>query len=162
MSHRVLPRLSLVLVPSLIAGIAAVAVLVPVVEARQPNATATAEAESATLTVPPLPKGTPEQLLAFVEGLLPPKTQPKSREEMIAYISDVSRVSVQAADAILPQVKVDDPLYEKAAKLKLASLMRLGQLGDEAAVQPRACSGDGGQAAPDRFRSPADVRRGKV
>ena len=124
MSHRVLPRLSLVLVPSLIAGIAAMAVLVPVVEARQPGATATAEAESATLTVPPLPKGTPEQLLAFVEGLLPPKTQPTSREEMIAYISDVSRVSVQAADAILPQVKVDDPLYEKAAKLKLASLMR--------------------------------------
>ena len=135
MSHRVSTRLSLVLVPSLIAGIAAVAVLVPVVEARQPGAAATAEAESATLTVPPLPKGTPEQLMAFVEGLLPPKTQPKSREEMIAYISDVSRVSVQAADAILPQVKVDDPLYEKAAKLKLASLMRLGQLGDEAAVK---------------------------
>ena len=120
------------LASSLIAGIAAAALVVPAVEARQPGGTAEAEAP-AGLTVPPLPEGTPEQLLEFVEGLLPPKTQPKSRQEMMTFIRDVARVSVQAADAILAKVKAGDEFFEKAAKLKLENLMRLSQLGDEQA-----------------------------
>jgi len=103
---------------------------VPVV-ARQPAATA--EPATDGLTVPPLPQGTPEQLLEFVEGLMPPKAQPKSREEALAYLRGVAGVSVQAAEAILAAVKPDDPLYTKAATLKLESLMRLAQFGDETA-----------------------------
>jgi thiol-disulfide isomerase/thioredoxin len=96
----------------------------------QPQAAAPAEGG---LVVPPLPEGTPEQLLAFVEGLLPPKQQPKSREEMMEYFRGVSKVGVEATTKVLTQVKQDDPLYEKAARLKLASLSNLSRLGDEGA-----------------------------
>ncbi len=124
-------------------GLASVAVLVGpslsrVVHARQPGAAATAQPNAVGLVVPPLPQGTPEQLLEFVDGLLPPKTQPKSRQEMMKYITDVSRVSVEAADAILPKVPAADPLHVKAAKMKLESLMRLSQLGDEQAGKDMA------------------------
>ena len=51
---------------------------------------AVADTESSEpLTVPELPEGSPEELLAFVQGLLPPKQRPKSREEMIDYIRGV-------------------------------------------------------------------------
>ena len=94
---------------------------------------AIAEPAAGGLVVPPLPEGTPEQLLAFVDGLMPPKAQPKTREEAINYLRGVAGLSVQAADKILAAVKAEDPLYEKAAMLKLESLMRLAQFGDEQA-----------------------------
>jgi thiol-disulfide isomerase/thioredoxin len=131
-------------VPAVIVGLTSIAMLSAVVlsaaaHARQPGAAATTDAAPASeLTVPPLPSGTPEQLMEFVEGLLPPKVQPKSRQEMMKYIADVSRVSVQAADAILPKVDAATPLHARAAKLKLESLMRLGQLGDEQAGKDMA------------------------
>ncbi len=125
------------LASSLVSGVVAAAFVVPVVEARQPGATAEAE-PAAGLAVPPLPEGTPEQLLEFVEGLLPPKVQPKSREEMLAFVRDVAKVSVQAADKILPQVKPGDEIFAKAARLKLENLMRLSQLGDEQAGKAMA------------------------
>jgi thiol-disulfide isomerase/thioredoxin len=135
-------RLPAPIVPAVLVGLASLASIVfpaGVAFGRQPNAAATAEpGPAAGLTVPPLPQGTPEQLLEFVEGLLPPKTQPKSRQEMMKYIADVSRVSVEAADAILPKVNAADPIHVKAAKLKLESLMRLGQLGDEQAGKDMA------------------------
>lgn len=108
--------------------------------ARQPEAAAPADAG---LVVPPLPEGTPEQLLAFVEGLLPPKQQPKSREEMINYFRGVSKLGVEAAGKVLAQVKEDDPLFEKAARLELASLSNLSRLGEEGAAQALAtCAGN--------------------
>ncbi len=119
-------------VPSLLAGLVAALVVHPVA-ARQPSATAEPAAADG-LVVPPLPQGTPEQLLEFVAGLMPPKAQPKSREEAMSYLRDVAGVSVQAADKILAAVKPADPLYAKAAMLKLESLMRLSQFGDEQAA----------------------------
>jgi len=65
---------------------------------------------------------------------MPPNAQPKSREEAMSYLRDVAGVSVQAADTILAAVKPADPLYDKAAMLKLESLMRLSQFGDEQAA----------------------------
>ncbi len=92
-------------------------------------------AEEAGLSVPALPgDASPEELLAFVEGLMPPKQQPKSRDEMFAYIKGVSRLSVDAADKVLAQVKEDEELFAKAAKLKLESLSMLGRLGEEQAA----------------------------
>jgi thiol-disulfide isomerase/thioredoxin len=85
------------------------------------------------LTVPALPQGTPEQLMKFVNGLRNPTQQPKSREEMLAYMKSVAAVSVQAADAILGQVKPGDKFHAEATRLKLESLMMLGQMGDEKA-----------------------------
>jgi hypothetical protein len=93
------------LVPSLLAGVAAALIVHPA-SALQPAATAE-PAAAAGLVVPPLPQGTPEQLLEFVAGLMPPKAQPKSREEALAYLRGVASVSVQAADKILAGVKTD-------------------------------------------------------
>jgi len=111
--------------------------LLCVATARQPVAEAPVE-PAAGLVVPALPEGTPAELLAFVEGLLPPKQQPRSREEMLDYIKGVSRVAVQAADKVLAEVKADDELSIKAARLKLESLSALGRLGDEAAATEMA------------------------
>ena len=85
------------------------------------------------LTVPALPQGTPEELMKFVGGLRNPAQQPKSREEMLAYMKGVATVSVQAADAILGQVKPGEKFHAEATQLKLESLMMLGQMGDEKA-----------------------------
>jgi len=108
----------------------------PAAVALQPAATepaAPAEPEAA-LSVPALPAdASPEELLAFVEGLLPPKQRPKSREEMFAYIKGVSQVAVEAADRVLAKVKEDDELFAKAAKLKLESLSSLSRLGEQEA-----------------------------
>jgi len=84
--------------------------------------------------VPPLPKGTPEELMAFIAELKQNNPQPSSREEMMVYMRDVAGVSVQAADAILAQVKPDNKLYDEACKLKLENLMMLGRFGDEKAA----------------------------
>lgn len=85
------------------------------------------------LTVPALPRGTPEELMKFVSELRNPPQQPKSREEMLAYMKGVATVSVQAADAILGQVKPGARFHADATRLKLESLMMLGQMGDEKA-----------------------------
>jgi thiol-disulfide isomerase/thioredoxin len=106
--------------------------------ALQPAAADPAAAAAGGLVVPPLPEGSPAELLAFVQGLLPPKQQPRSREEMMAYIKGVSRVAVEASDKILAQVKADDELYAQAAQLKLQSLSALRQLGDEQAAEQLA------------------------
>ena len=88
--------------------------------------------------VPPLPKGTPEELMAFVEKLKQVNPRPSSREEMMRYLGEVAKVQVQAADQILSQIKPSDDLYDDAAKLKLESLMMLGRMGDEKAAADMA------------------------
>jgi thiol-disulfide isomerase/thioredoxin len=88
--------------------------------------------------VPPVPEGTPEQLMAFVEGLKETNARPTSRQEMMAYMRDVSAASVQAADKILAQVKPGQKFHDEAATLKLESLMMLGRLGDEKAAAEMA------------------------
>jgi thiol-disulfide isomerase/thioredoxin len=88
--------------------------------------------------VPPLPEGTPEQLMQFIAELKQSSVRPSSRQEMMAYMKDVAAVSRQAADKILAQVKPGDPLHDPAAKMKLESLMMLGRLGDEQAAADMA------------------------
>ena len=88
--------------------------------------------------VPPLPNGTPEELMAFIAELKQNNPRPSSREEMMVYMRDVAGVSVQAANAILGQVKPDNKLYDEACKLKLESLMMLGRFGDEKAAAEMA------------------------
>jgi len=88
--------------------------------------------------VPPVPEGTPEQLMAFVEGLKETNARPTSRQEMMAYMRDVSAASVQAANKILAQVKPGQKFHDEAATLKLESLMMLGRLGDEKAAAEMA------------------------
>jgi thiol-disulfide isomerase/thioredoxin len=107
--------------------------------ARQPGAVADAPgAAQAMPKVPPLPEGTPEEMMQFIAGLKQANVRPASRKEMIAYMRDVAAVSLQAADKILTQVKPADPLHDPAAKMKLESLMMLGRFGDEKAAADMA------------------------
>ena len=106
------------------------------VMARQPVAVAEAtdEAPGGMPKVPPLPEGTPEQLMQFITKLKQANVKPTSRKEMMAYMSDMAAVSLQAAEKILSQVKSTDALHDPAAKMKLESLMMLGRMGDEKAA----------------------------
>ncbi|MCX7432193.1 MAG: TlpA disulfide reductase family protein [Planctomycetia bacterium] len=107
--------------------------------ARQPGAVADAPgAAQAMPKVPPLPEGTPEQMMQFIAGLKQANVRPASRKEMMAYMQDVAAVSLQAANKILAQVKPADPLHDPAAKMKLESLMMLGRFGDEKAAADMA------------------------
>lgn len=99
---------------------------------------ATAEPTAGVPQVPPLPEGTPAELMQFIEQLKNSDVRPKSRQEMMQYMKSLAGVSVEAANKILPQVKVDDPLYAEAAMMKLESLMMLGRIGDEAAAKEMA------------------------
>ncbi|MFM8705279.1 MAG: TlpA family protein disulfide reductase [Planctomycetia bacterium] len=99
--------------------------------ARQPGATAEAPAMP---KVPPLPEGTPQELMQFIATLKQANVKPSSRKEMISYMREVASVSLQAADKILAQVKPADPLHDPAAKMKLESLLMLGRFGDEKAA----------------------------
>ncbi|MFM8413881.1 MAG: TlpA family protein disulfide reductase [Planctomycetota bacterium] len=111
----------------------------PAARALQPAAAEAEAPAEAGLTVPELPaNASPEELLEFVGGLMPPKQRPRSREEMFAYIKGVSQVAVTAADKVLAQTKADDELHAQAAKLKLESLSALGRLGDEQAAADMA------------------------
>ena len=107
--------------------------------ARQPGAVAEPPgANQGMPKVPPLPEGTPEQMMQFIASLKQANVRPASRKEMIAYMRDVAAVSLQAADKILAQVKPTDPLHDPAAKMKLESLMMLGRFGDEKAAADMA------------------------
>ena len=111
--------------------------------ARQPGAVAEAPggvagAKQGMPKVPPLPEGTPQEMMQFIAELKQANVRPASRKEMIAYMRDVAAVSLQAADKILAQVKPADPLHDPAAKMKLESLMMLGRFGDEKAAADMA------------------------
>ena len=127
-----LPRspVAVLLAVSLLAVTCGLATIVQAQPAAKAPAAGNAPAARGGPQVPPLPEGTPEQLLEFVEGLQRPATRPRSREEMMQYMQDVGRVSVEAAERILAG-KPQGEIAVRAAKLKLESLMMLGRLGDE-------------------------------
>jgi thiol-disulfide isomerase/thioredoxin len=110
------------------------------VHGRQPgDESAVAEPPAAPpeagLTVPELPAdASPRELLEFVSGLMPPKQQPRSRDELFNYVRGVSELAVKAADRVIAEVKEDEALYAEAARLKLQSLLMLGRLGAEQAT----------------------------
>ena len=107
--------------------------------ARQPGVVAEAPgAKQGMPKVPPLPDGTPQEMMQFIADLKQANVRPASRKEMIAYLRDVAAVSLQAAEKILAQVKPGEPLHDPAAKMKLESLMMLGRFGDEKAAADMA------------------------
>jgi thiol-disulfide isomerase/thioredoxin len=82
---------------------------------------------------PLVPDGTPEQLFALIERLRNPEVKPANREEMLVYRERLANAEVQAAERILAQVKPGDPAHTRAARMKLDSLMMLGQMGSDRA-----------------------------
>ncbi|MEO1992376.1 MAG: TlpA disulfide reductase family protein [Pirellulales bacterium] len=103
---------------------------------------ATAQAENqpekSLPEIPPLPEGTPEELMNFVKELKKNNVRPSSREQMMEYMKSLASISVEAADKVLSQVKPDAPLFSEAAMMKMESLMMLGRLGDQVAAKDMA------------------------
>jgi thiol-disulfide isomerase/thioredoxin len=99
--------------------------------ARDPIAPAgAAPVEGGELTVPPVPEGTPEQLMEYIKKLQDPSVRPKSREEAVDYFGKVAKAGLAASEKAIVQLKPADPLYEQAARAKLTSLSMLAGLGD--------------------------------
>jgi thiol-disulfide isomerase/thioredoxin len=117
-----------------VVALAMAAASAPFLMARQPGAVAEAPAAGPGVPkVPPVPEGTPEELMKFIADLKQANVRPASRQEMMAYMKDVALASRQVADKILAQSKPGDAFHAPAAMMKLESLLMLGRLGDEQA-----------------------------
>ena len=83
--------------------------------------------------IPPVPKGTPEELLNYIRTIRQNAAQPTSREAMMKSMQALATATVEAADRALAQLKDSDELFSEAAITKLQSLLMLSRLGDTAA-----------------------------
>ena len=83
--------------------------------------------------VPPVPDGTPEELLRFIARISEPAAIPRSRGRRRYYLKRCGAAFVEAADKILGQVAADDPLHAEAVRLKLDGFALLEEMGDEKA-----------------------------
>lgn len=91
------------------------------------------ESEAASTGIPPVPKGTPEEMLDYIRAIRQNAAQPTSREEMMKSMQAIATATGEAADRALSQLKDSDDLFGDAATAKLQSLMMLSRLGDAAA-----------------------------
>ncbi|MFN9368958.1 MAG: TlpA family protein disulfide reductase [Planctomycetia bacterium] len=87
--------------------------------------------------LPPVPDGTPAELLAYVEKISDPAAMPRSRGRKRYYMKRVGASYTEAADKILAQVKADDPLYVEAVQLKFDGFSMLKSLGDDKSTAAR-------------------------
>lgn len=83
--------------------------------------------------VPPVPEGTPAELLEYIGSIKQNNVQPSSRQQMMEYMKQVATATVAAADKALAQIQPTDDTYERLATAKLESLMMLNRLGDQTA-----------------------------
>ena len=88
------------------------------------------QSEVTSTEIPPVPKGTPEELLSYIRTIRQNAAQPTSREEMMKSMQAVATATVEAAEKALSQLKESDELFTEAATAKLQSLMMLSRLGD--------------------------------
>lgn len=93
----------------------------------------TNQSEAASTGIPPVPNGTPKEMLDYIRSIRQPAAQPTSREEMMKSMQAIATATVAAADKALSQLKDSDDLFDEAATAKLQSLMMLSRLGDTAA-----------------------------
>ena len=91
------------------------------------------QSEVASTGIPPVPDGTPKEMLDYIRSIRQPAAQPTSREEMMKSMQSIATATVEAADKALSQLKDSDDLFDEAATAKLQSLMMLSRLGDAAA-----------------------------
>lgn len=95
-------------------------------------------ARPAGLHVPPLPDGSPAELLAFVEALRTPAVEPATNEEWRRYVDAVCLRGIEAADRIRGLVPPADDSYSAASRLKLESLMIRADLTSERTPESEA------------------------
>ena len=83
--------------------------------------------------VPPVPDGTPEEVLRFIARISDPAAIPRSRGRRRYYLKRCGAAFVEAADKILAQVAAADPLHAEAVRLKLDGFSLLEEMGDDKA-----------------------------
>jgi thiol-disulfide isomerase/thioredoxin len=88
------------------------------------------QAKAGDSGIPPVPEGTPEQMLDYIRTIRQVTEQPASREEMMKSMQAIATATMTAADRALSQLKNSDDLFDEAATAKLQSLMMLSRLGD--------------------------------
>ena len=84
--------------------------------------------------VPPVPGGTPEELLAYIERLGDPAALPTSRGRLRYYLKKAAANTVEAADRILSQSPPGDALHDRALAVKFDGLQTLSKLGEPGAA----------------------------
>jgi thiol-disulfide isomerase/thioredoxin len=84
--------------------------------------------------VPPVPEGTPEELLAYIERLGDPAALPTSRGRLRYYLKKAAANTVEAADRILSQSPPGDALHDRALAVKFDGLQTLSKLGEPGAA----------------------------
>jgi len=119
---------------SFLLGLAALTLSLAAGPARAAEPAAGAGQTASEVQIPPVPEGTPEELLAYIRSIKQNNVRPSSRQQMMQYMKQVATATVAAADKALPRLAATDPAYEEAATAKLESLMMLGRLGDKQAA----------------------------
>ena len=113
--------------------------LTPLCTALRPDQTQAADPPKAgqqaggQFKLPPVPDGTPAELLEYIGSIKQNNVQPSSRQQMMEYMKQVATATVAAAEKALVQIQPTDDAYEELATAKLESLMMLSRLGDQAA-----------------------------
>lgn len=92
------------------------------------------EREPRAARVPPVPDGTPAEILRYVESISDPAAMPRSRGRRRYYMKRIAAAFVEAADRLLAKVAADDPLYPEAVRLKYDGLSMLDEMGDKEAM----------------------------
>lgn len=108
-------------------------------------------ATSRTPAVPPVPEGTPADLLAYIEKLADPAAMPTSRGRLRYYLRRAAAATVEATDKILTQTQADDPLHQRALALKFDALETLRRFGEPDAAAALAAFAE----SLDDVRDPA-------
>ena len=101
--------------------------------------------------VPPVPDGTPQELLAYIEGLADPAAMPTSRGRLRYYLRKAAAATAEAAGRIIADTAADDALHRRGVELKFDALQTLQRLGDAGAAEALAefAGSLGPQADPD-------------
>jgi thiol-disulfide isomerase/thioredoxin len=115
----------------------------------------TPRASARTPTVPPVPEGTPADLLAYIDQLADPAAMPTSRGRLRYYLRRAAAATVEATDKILAQTKPDEPVHQRAIVLKLDALETLRQFGEPQAAAALAAFAE----SLDDVRDPALAAR---
>jgi thiol-disulfide isomerase/thioredoxin len=155
----ILPPVRPLLRPAL-AALACSALLAATAAAAEPgvDSSPTPRAAARAPNVPPVPDGTPAELMAYIEALSNPAIMPTSRGRLRYYLRRVAAATVEAAAKIRAQTPPDDALHQRALVLELDALETLRQAGEPRAAEALAAFADSLGDIPDRALA-ARVRR---
>ncbi len=111
--------------------------------------------------VPPVPAGTPAELLAYIDALAEPAAMPKSRGRLRYYLRKAAAATAEAADRMLAQTTRGEAVHDRALALKFDALLTLQEFAEPGAAEALATfAASVGDAADDAFA--ARVRRGAL